>query len=294
MINLHLHTICSDGVLEPEELLRKLELNNINVASITDHDSVDAYIRLRQLTINDIYTGLLIPGVEMKCTHNAYSIEILGYFIDIASLKPYLDNKNKKIMEFQKHSFQLGKKVCDKLKLKYDDTELKPKEFAGTAIFNLLNKYYDYNVELLGKGIIENGSDFYRKTFADPNSLFFVPEEGLVPNAKETIDKIHEVGGIAILAHLGQYKMIDDKISFLNDLYRNTDIDGIECYYSMHTEEETNNYIDFCKRNNLLISGGSDYHGTKSQNKILQENIDINNFSWINEIKKGTPFIKRR
>ena len=72
-------------------------------------------------------------------------------------------------------------------------------------------------------------------------------------------------------------------MKFLVDLSSNTNIDGIECYYPTHNEEDINKYIDFCKNNNLLISGGSDYHGTPSQNILFIDNIDINNLSWIDK-----------
>lgn len=175
--------------------------------------------------------------------------------------------------------------MCRSLKLKFDNEELKQGEFAGTALFNLLNKYYDYNVQILGSKI-DNGSAFYRKTFSNPDSPFFISEESLGFSAEDTIKKIHEAGGLAFLAHIGQYIMIDDKISFLNDIC-NTNIDGVECYYLLHTEEETKKYLEFCKQNKLLISGGSDYHGTPSQNIICQDNIDVNNLNWIRKLEKN-------
>lgn len=286
MINLHLHTNLSDGVLNPTDLLKKLESNGIKVASITDHDNVDAYLALRRENISDYYSGDLIQGTEMKCTYNGFSIEILGYYINVDYLKKYLDEKNKRVMDFQKYAFEIGKNICRDLKLKFDEEDLKSGQFAGTALYNALNKYYNYNVEILGPGIIDNGSVFYRKTFANPDSQFFVSEENLGFSAEDTVDKIHEVGGLAFLAHIGQYKMINDKLQFLNDI-RKTNIDGIECYYSLHTEEETKKYLKFCKQNNLLISGGSDYHGTPSQNIICQDNINEADLNWVKTLRKN-------
>lgn len=286
MYNLHLHTNYSDGVLSPQELLKKLEDNNIKIAAITDHDNVDAHFVLRKIKYDEYFTGYLIPGsTEMKCTHNGFSIEILGYFINIEMLKPYLDKKEEKLNEFQKFAYEEGKKVCKKLNLKFDDIKLTPGQFAGTAMYNLLNKYYDENVKILGKGYIENGSVFYRKTFVNPESPFYVPEENLGYTAKDTIDIIHKAGGLAFLAHIGQYKMIKDKLLFLKNLKDSTELDGIECYYSLHSDEETREYLNFCKENNLLISGGSDFHGIFSQNIITQNNINSKDLFWINEFK---------
>ncbi len=286
MINLHMHTNNSDGVLTPIELLKKIEQNGIKIASITDHDNVNTYLSLRGINIGDYYTGILIPGVEVKCTFQEYPIEILGYFIDADYLKPYFDQKDKRIWEFQKEAFEQGKKVARELGLKFDDEDISPGTYAGIALFDLLNKYCDYNIRILGPEIMENRGALYRNAFSNPDSPFFVSEESLGFSATETVAKIHEAGGVAILAHPGQYKMIKDKMKFLNDICSSTDIDGIECYYLLHTEEETKAYLDFCRQHNLLISGGSDFHGTLLQNIIRQDNIDPNDFEWINNFRK--------
>lgn len=287
MINLHLHTNCSDGVLEPIELLKKLEANGVRTASITDHDTVNAYDKLKGVNIEEYYTGELIKGVEVKCNHNGLPIEILGINIDPEVIKPYLNNNKMKIVAFQQHAYSKGIEVSKSLGLMFDEYTLKPGEWAGSVLYNLLHKYYDHNVQILGVDILSNASTFYRKTFCDKNSPFYVSEESLAITSKEVVDKIHEAGGLAFLAHPGQYKATSDKIVFISDLFDKTDIDGVECYYSMHIEEETNNYIDLCHKNHKLISGGSDYHGTESQNIIKQDNIDPNELGWLNTINKN-------
>lgn len=287
MINLHLHTNCSDGVLEPIELLKKLETNGIRIASITDHDTVGAYDKLEGVDISEYYTGELFKGVEVKCSHNGIPIEILGINIDPEVMKPYLKGNKMKIIAFQQFAYNKGIEVSKVLGLKFDEYTLVPGEWAGSVLYNLLYKYYDYNVQILGSDILSNGSNFYRKTFCDKSSPFYVSEESLAITPKEVISKIHEAGGLAFLAHPGQYKAVINKISFIDDIFQNTDLDGIECYYSLHTTEETNKYIDFCHKHNKLISGGSDYHGTESQNIIKQDNINPDELKWLNNIKKS-------
>lgn len=280
MINLHMHTNKSDGVLEPIELLKLLEKNDIKIASITDHDSVDAYIGL---DIDKYYSGKLIKGSEIKCIFDGYIIEVLGYNLDINKIKPYLDNQRKKVYDFQYLAYKRGKELFDKYNLKYDDKDLEYGKYAGTALYDLLDKYHEYNEKILGEDMLSSRSSFYRLTLSNPNSPFYVSEEGISDDINTVIDKIHKSGGIAFLAHIGQYKSVLDKIKFLVDISSNTKIDGIECYYPLHSEEDTNKYIEFCKNNNLLISGGSDFHGTSSQNILFQNNIDISNLDWINK-----------
>lgn len=284
MINLHLHSNKSDGLLSPVELLSKIEENGIDIASITDHDCVDAYLYLRDYNITDYYKGRLITGVEMKGVFHGYPVEIIGYNVDVDFLKSYLDEKCNRILDFQEYIFNEGKKVSKNLNLKFDDIEIERGEYAGKVMYSSLKKYNDYNIKILGEDFLKNNFDFYRNTFSNPESPFYVSEDLLGYPVIDTINKIHEAGGLAFLAHPCQYKMIKDKTAFLDKLCSETGLDGIECYYPLMSNEETNMYLDYCHKNNLLISGGSDFHGTESQNIITQNNIDINNLKWIDKL----------
>lgn len=287
MINLHLHTNCSDGTLSPIDLLKELESNNIKIAAITDHDNIDAHFILSTFNIKKYFTGKLFLGVEMKCNHNNVPIEILAYNFDARILNPYLVSNRLKIVNFQKESFAQAMDVCKKLNLKHDEYILKSGEWAGSTLFKLLLKYYDDNIKILGKDILANSSLFYRYTFCNQNSPFFISEERIAIPAKEVVLKIKEADGISSIAHIGQYKTVENKIAFLEDLYQDTNVNGIECYYDTHTPEETKKYIEFCHKYNLLISGGSDFHGTDVQNSLTQDNIDPNELKWLTNIKKS-------
>jgi len=79
-VNLHIHTTCSDGIIEPQEVLKQAKELNLKVISITDHNSVQAY---NQISSGN-YEGLqLISGVEFDCWHKSNFIHILGYGIDV-------------------------------------------------------------------------------------------------------------------------------------------------------------------------------------------------------------------
>ena len=80
------------------------------------------------------------------------------------------------------------------------------------------------------------------------------------PPYKEVIDIIHKAGGKAFLAHPFEYKF-KDTIGFINDLRKEKELDGIECFHPSANQEQRNILVDYAKNNNLYISGGSDYHG---------------------------------
>ena len=85
-------------------------------------------------------------------------------------------------------------------------------------------------------------------------------------NAKEVVDIIHKAGGKAFLAHPFKYKF-DNTIKFIDDLIQETELDGVECYHpSSEDENKKDILLEYAKRNNLYVSGGSDYHGKPKQN----------------------------
>ena len=65
------------------------------------------------------------------------------------------------------------------------------------------------------------------------------------------------------MAHVYEYKWVEDKIKYIDELIKDSNLDGIECYYSNFTEKQTAELLQYCKDNNLYTSGGTDYHGTK-------------------------------
>jgi len=280
MINLHAHTNCSDGILTPVELLKKFSNSGVKICSITDHDTVDAYFKIDN-DISKYNIDKLIPGVEIKCTYQGIPIEILAYYIDIKKMKKYLMKKKKSIIKFQKYSFKKGKIIAKKLGLKLGRQKLKKGNYAGLTLYKSLCENYDYNSKILEEDTFKDGVLFYRKTFSNSNSPFFINEEKMGYDAKDVIDIIHKYGGLSFLAHIGNYYIVNDKIKFLKNICTDTNLDGVECYYPSHSDEDTKKYIDFCKKNKLLISGGSDFHGTKYQNVIVQKNIDLKNINWI-------------
>ena len=111
-------------------------------------------------------------------------------------------------------------------------------------------------------------SNFYRKGLTNPKSKLFINHAEFKPSIKEIVKLIHENGGIAFLAHPYQYKF-DDTEEFLDKIYNEVALDGVECFYTTFSEEQTNYLLDFAKKRNLLISGGSDYHGTRKENHNL-------------------------
>ncbi len=116
------------------------------------------------------------------------------------------------------------------------------------------------NYKILGE-FAESFSIFFRKGLANPESSYFMNHIEFRPKYKEVIDIIHEAGGKAFLAHPFEYKF-EDTIGFIDDLRKEVELDGIECFHpSSANDNKKDILVEYARKNNLYISGGSDYHG---------------------------------
>jgi hypothetical protein len=105
-----------------------------------------------------------------------------------------------------------------------------------------------------------NGIQFYRIHAGNPKSPFYTSEEDFFPPVAKIVNIIKQAGGLVFIAHPFAYGK--DSISIFEGIVKDFKIDGIECFYNLHTKDQTEFLLDFCKKHNLLVSAGSDYHGS--------------------------------
>ena len=241
----HIHTKYSDGEYDVETIINKLNENNITNFAITDHDNVESVDYLRERNLNNI------SGVEMSSRYNNLNMHILGYYIDgdLDELKKLCN----RVSELRKaRLYEHVSKLEKEYNLQFDELDL----------MNLTKKYSTLGRPHIGKLLIKYGyvssmEEAFKKYLFNVHSSIFYRMD-----AKLVIDAIHKAGGIAILAHP---KKIEDKYNidiedFLPGLVE-IGIDGIEIYNSLHYNEDSKRYKEIATKYNLLISGGSDYHG---------------------------------
>ena len=273
MIDLHIHTTYSDGEDTVIEILKKAKENKLEVISITDHNSCLSYIEMEKFNIEDYYKGKIIVGCEFTTSFDKRGIEILGYNLDYKLIQEKM-NKLYTYENINKRTITLYNRLIDKIHNLGFKTSL---NFVDDN-FDFMGKYYDHiifkdllsfdeNIKLLKENKWNTIDDFFRNGLANPTSKIFINPSEFNPTLKETIDLIHEAGGITFLAHPYQYRF-NNTLLFLEKIFSEYDLDGIECFYSTFTKEEIKNIIDFAKKRNLLISGGSDYHGKIKKNKL--------------------------
>lgn len=276
MIDLHLHTNYSDGTDTVKELLVNAENNNLEIISITDHDSIDSYYELENSEIRNLFKGKIIVGTELKTYYDGVPIEVLGYGIDYKKIKI---NKVD-IYDIQVKQLEDLKEVARKLGLKFDEnisvSKTDPtKRFASYVFATEILKYEDNNEILLNVGPMFDANSFYRVHTSNKDSIFYYDESKNSIPIEEVIKSIHEVGGVAVLAHPLLYPF-DDKFSEIEKIITKYDIDGIECEYPLFSIDERNSLKQLALKYNKIVTGGTDYHAQNKPNIMIGTGIDNN------------------
>ena len=204
---------------------------------------------------------------------NGKKIEFLAYNIKNSKIINEWSNKyySKEIL---REKFELSKQasleMCKRTGLKYNLDNIKKDipitDFFVVYLFYEIIKYPENKTKL---GNLANSfNDFRRDGLDNPNSIYYVKIKKEFPNPgfRDVANIIHKSGGLVFLAHPFEYKF-EDTISFINELKGKIKLDGIECYHpSAEKDNRINILLNYAKNNNLLISGGSDYHGDKKPN----------------------------
>ena len=267
MIDLHMHSVYSDGDKTVEEILKMCEDKKLEYISITDHNTCAAY-EDKNILNNNIFSGKIIKGVEMNAAFENKNIEILGYninrpkIIEDWSKRFFSDEVLRKQQEDSKNKLL---RICDRKGLIYDESAIKKDipltDYITIYIYKELIRHEE-NYKILGE-FANSLNLFIRKGLMNPESEYYTGSDDILkPNYKDVINIIHEAGGLAFLAHPFEYRF-NDTIDFIEKLRKQKELDGIECFHPSASEKEMNMLLEYARKNNLYISGGSDYHGKK-------------------------------
>lgn len=266
MIDLHTHTTYSDGADSLTTLLTNAEKEKLEVLSITDHVTCKAYEELKHINVLNYYNGKIITGCELYSTIEGQTIELLGYNIDTDLFNELLPTMYCNETEDNKWQAQQLLQICKNLEIIIDYDNLKinyDTEFCGDVILNEIIKYPQNKKIFDNKRAWYDSNIFYRECMTNSNSKFFIDKSSFYPSIDKVINLIKSANGLVFIPHIFIYG--NNSMKFFDILTQNYSIDGIECYYTLFTNDQTRFLLNYCNKNNLLISGGSDYHG---KNKI--------------------------
>ena len=177
MIDLHTHTSYSDGTWDVKTLLENAKKNNVELLSITDHDSVKAHLELKEKDYSNYYDGKIITGAEFNCVFNNAKIELLGYKFDIEEMSKWIEEtyNNEQVKYNLIEEFNLLMNACHKNNIKVDDTKVaqdKPQEKAPLQKKTTTGKF-EFKKGEFSKGN-KRGGDFGRSAIRsdDPDVLY--------------------------------------------------------------------------------------------------------------------------
>lgn len=266
MIDMHMHTIYSDGDKTVEQVLKMCEERKLEYISITDHNTCKQYED--DAFHKNIFMGKIIKGVEMNATFKNKKIEVLGYKIKEPKIIEEWSQKffsEKILKEQQEEEKRKLLDICNKKGLIYDESKIEKNipvtDYITIYIYKELMRHEE-NYEILGE-FSKSLNIFIRKGLMNPDSEYYTGSDNTSkPQYKDVINVIHKAGGLVFLAHPFEYRF-DDTIDFIDELRKEKELDGIECFHPSADEDKMIMLAKYAKRNNLYISGGSDYHGKK-------------------------------
>ncbi len=286
IIDMHTHSTASDGDLTPHDLIMLARRKGIKTISITDHDTLQGNIAL---TDDDKRSIEYINGIELSAKikinpeNKVPRMHILGYGIDL--------NKGRlkeKMQELHDISIYSVISYLNQLKTDYDIS------FSEEDVMSLLNTDKNIGRPDIAKLCIKYGyansvNEAFDKYLIDVYAKTKNNNRGISP--EECISLIRESNGIPVLAHphslLQSYKELSSTLKEL----KSYGLQGLEVYHSYHTSLQKVDYLSLAVQNNLLISGGTDYHGVTVKPNIeigsgINCNINIRELSLLKELRK--------
>jgi len=257
MIDLHAHTTASDGTLTPTQLVHLARDRGLSALAVTDHDTVDGVAEAMEAAAT---CGVeLVPGIELSVDYPHGELHLLGYLLDfqdpefvhqLTSIQENRFNRNGVMLRrIQEHGFDITRQEVEA-------------EAGGGQIGRP-----HFARALIRKGYATSVPDAFER-FLGTGRPLHVPKVRLDPEA--AIRLIHQAGGLAVIAHpkflaFPTAEALEQEMARLQAL----GLDGLECYYRMHTQFETELFLGIARRLGLLVTAGSDFHGLFGDEPVL-------------------------
>ncbi|MCR5674697.1 MAG: PHP domain-containing protein [Lachnospiraceae bacterium] len=247
-LDLHLHSTASDGQYRPAEVAWMAAEKGLEIFALTDHDTVaglaEAGEAAEKLGIR------FLPGIEIS-TQDVDEIHILGFGIDdrcealLESCRAFAESRLKR-----------AALICDWLNGQGIPVTMEEMQgYAGRAMPSRPH----FAAYLMDHGYAASRSEAFER-YLD-TAEYHRAVNRVRPSCKKAIDLIHEAGGLAVLAHPAQYKMDDETLDGFIRRLKADGLDGVECFYSRNTPEQTALFLALAEKHGLRVSCGSDFHG---------------------------------
>lgn len=250
-VDLHVHSVKSDGTYTIKELLKYAVEKNLKAMALTDHDTVDGLDEIREEAEKLENAPEIVNGVELSTDTEGKDIHIVGLFLDhkdpyfAAYLKDFRDSRDER-----------NKKMCKKLRdeLKMDiSLEALEEAFPGAVITRA-----HYGRFMLEKKYVGSIEEAFARYIGDGRP-YYIPREKVPP--EKGVEVIRRAKGIPVLAHPLLYKMSNERLEKLIKDLKEAGLLAMETVYTTHSASDTRRLKALAEKYGLLESGGSDFHG---------------------------------
>lgn len=255
-IDLHTHSTESDGTLSPGELIALAGKQKLRAIALSDHDTVSG---LPEARASAEALGIeLVPGVELSTDHNGMEVHILGYYIDESNTSFLL-----RLKHFQEGREDRNRKMVKKLQ--EEGFDFTYQELCAAFPDCVLTRAH-FARFLFDRGYVKSMDAVFHQYIGN-HCRCYVPREKLAP--KEAIKLIHNGGGLAFFAHPILCGLGHDSLDAFLGTLKKGGLDGLEAVYSTYTPRDERLLRALAKKHELLISGGSDFHGSNKPDIAL-------------------------
>ena len=257
--DLHMHSTASDGVLAPDELMYRAASLGFTHVALTDHDCMAGIPLAKEAA--QVLGMTLIPGVELSCGAQK-EIHVLGYGFDPAD-EALLAFCTDRVRQREARTAAMVERLC---------ALGKPVEMARVKELarGVMGRPHVARA-LLEKGHVSSISDAFER-FLKPGKPAYVPKEDV--KVSEAVRLIGEAGGIAVLAHPMELKMGDTMLESLIGEWKGQGLAGLEVYHPSAQNNHASFLLHLAQRENMLVTGGSDFHGEAVRKTEIGEGLD--------------------
>lgn len=248
-VDLHVHSLKSDGSLTPSELVDKALSLNLRAFALTDHDCTDGLPEAMEYAKDKDVE--VIPGIELSTGYNGKDVHIVGLDIDYKN-----ESLQKWLTDFRASRDLRNQKMCDKLRNEAG-IDISYETLKATDPGAVITRSH-YAKFLFAHGYVKSIREAFDRYIGD-HARYYVPREKIDP--REAVKVILLSGGIPVLAHPVLYHLTKKQLSELVSMLKEAGLIGIEAIYSTYAPSDEREIKALAKEYDLAISGGSDYHG---------------------------------
>ncbi len=249
MIDLHVHSTFSDGSMSPSELVQYAYRLKLSALAITDHDTVEGVEEAinagNQLGIE------VVSGIELSIKHGESAVHLLGYLFSPSDNAMLIALHRLQTARLERNKVILAN--LTRLGVDIDMQELEKISCHGQSGRPHIAQL------LMQKGVVKNIDEAFDRYLAR-GGLAYAPRAVL--QAEEAIRMIKRAGGVAVLAHPQQLEKSGKDVNCMISKLKTAGLDGVEVYYPTHSRQFKKKLLAMAKKLDLLVTGGSDYHGT--------------------------------